>query len=79
MTTRPICHSDMAFSPDQRDVLEQIANAQADALDRFMADLRGEPFPVPYTPTYARHGCGLCGNTGRIDNDIPCTCEASCL
>lgn len=76
MMTRPNCHSDMALSPDQREVLEQIANVQADALDRFMADMRGEAFPVPYAPSYANHSCCLCCGTRRISDDIPCSCEA---
>ncbi len=60
---------------EQTEVLEQIATAQSQAIQDFVARMQGEAFPVPYQPSYANHGCAMCGGTGMMADDILCGCQ----
>lgn len=62
---------------EQTKVLEQIATAQSQAVQDFMArmDGRHEALPPTYRPDYAVHGCAICGGTERLSDDCPCRCR----
>lgn len=64
------------ISPSEREVLEQVADAQAAAFDRFLSGMAAQEDGM-LRQALPSATCLACADTGRLGDDIPCPCEAN--